>query len=282
MTLAKTLVTEANEMRTFPHVAMQVTQLTGSDGTSLQEVEELIRLDPVLVSRILKMVNSVYYGLRLPAENISKAIVFLGMKNLRNVVVLDAIKGYFLSDDEDLGPLSSRRLFAHGAAVGTCAQFLSRRMYGSPGEDAFLAGILHDIGLMVEDQTRKDQLEEVVSRYLNSQESLPEIEQDLLGTDHCTVGLVLAQEWSFSAEIQDVIAHHHLPVETPEDLAGLRGLVQIAESIVGACGYEEIEGRIEEPKGLVKEHLVERAEDFEVLAEDFIVEMKAAEALINA
>lgn len=134
---------------------MRVCQLLSKENSTIREIEEMLGLDPILVSHLLRMVNSAYYGIRYRIESISKAVVFIGLKNLRNLVVIDTMKDCFLRELEE--PVFSRKhLWMHGTAVGVCAQMISRRLLGIMGEDAFLAGILHDIGMLVEDQMRAD------------------------------------------------------------------------------------------------------------------------------
>jgi putative nucleotidyltransferase with HDIG domain len=226
------------------------------------------------------MVNSAYYGLRHPAESVAKAIVYLGMKNLRNVVMLDAIRGSFLSTSGG-SSFSSERLFLHATAVGTCAQLVARRIYGLPGEDAFLAGILHDIGLMIEAQVRPDQLQQAVDRFVAGDGGLPVLEHSVIGTDHCEIGAFLAESWQFPPEIGEVIRCHHEEPARMEELGQTRGFVLIAEHIAAASGYEEFEGKVEAPGKLLESHFHDRSEDYRLLAETFAEEMKKAEALFQ-
>ena len=99
----------------------------------------MLRLDPILVSRLLRMVSSAYYGILYRIESIAKAVVFIGLKNLRNLVVIDTMKDCFLRESE--GPVFSRkRLRMHCTAVGVCVQMISRRFLGTTGKMPFWQG----------------------------------------------------------------------------------------------------------------------------------------------
>jgi HD-like signal output (HDOD) protein len=215
-------------------------------------------------------VNSAFYGLRHKMDSIASAIMYLGTRTLRNVVVMDCLNGYFLSEAEsgENDSLSRTKLFTHGAAVGTCAQLLSRRLFSSPGEDAFLAGIVHDIGLLIEAQVREADLRRAFDRYVSGDAPLVECEREFLGTDHCEVGRALAQKWLFPAEVADVVGDHHTRIDDPAAVASLCGVIQAADYVASLCGGAEAEGRIQEPEGAVAAYIQAHGDDFRVLIED--------------
>jgi len=271
-------------MRTFPHVVLEVFRLTGLAEPSVREIEEQIRRDPVLVSRVLRRVNSAFYGLRHKMDSIASAIMYLGTRTLRNVVVMDCLNGYFLADPQagEKDTLSRARLFRHGAAVGACAQLLSRRLFASPGEDAFLAGMVHDIGLLIEAQVRENELREAFDRWVAGDAPLVQCERDVLGTDHCEVGRALAEKWLFPSEISSVVARHHERLDDPTDPASLAGVIQAADYVAALCGAGEAEGRIQEPEGAVAAYMKSHGDDFRVLIEDAKREIARTGALDGA
>jgi HD-like signal output (HDOD) protein len=97
MATAQALVNKFNKLKTLPHVGIRLTKLITDENSTMEEFEEIIRLDPTLVLRLLSMVNSSYYALRQKISSISRAVVFIGMKNLRNMVVTEALKTVFPS-----------------------------------------------------------------------------------------------------------------------------------------------------------------------------------------
>jgi HD-like signal output (HDOD) protein len=91
---AEELISRFEEFKTIPQISMQVCQLLSKENSTIREIEEMLRLDPILVSHLLRMVNSAYYGIRYRIESISKAVFFIGLKNLRNLVVIDTIRHF--------------------------------------------------------------------------------------------------------------------------------------------------------------------------------------------
>jgi putative nucleotidyltransferase with HDIG domain len=272
---AEELLNQFEEFKTIPQIAMRVCQLIAKEHSTIREIEEVLRLDPILVSRLLRMVNSAYYGIRYRVEGIAKAVVFIGLKNLRNLVVIDTMKDCFLREEAGLS-FSHKHLWIHCTAVGVCAQMISRRLLGTTGEDAFLAGILHDIGLIIEDQLQATPFQTVMQRYRDGDQSIVEEEHTVMGTDHCVVGGLLATRWKFPEEVKAAIVEHHTICAQEAELTRLPAIVQIAHYLVDISGYREIPERMEHPKGIVAEHIRSRATEYRVLARDFVEEMRKA------
>src|SRR5688500_11331798 len=143
------------DLATLPQVALKLCQMSTHEDSTLEEIEAVLRLDPLLVSRLLHLVNSAYYGLSQPVHDLKKAFLILGTRALRNLVLVDALKGYFLQKRTG-GHVDHTQLWLHCVAVGVGAKLISRRLLGKAGEDAFLAGLLHDLGLLVEEQLAPD------------------------------------------------------------------------------------------------------------------------------
>ena len=157
MPSAKELVNKFNDMKTLPHVAIRLTKMISSESTTMQDFEEVIKLDPILVVRLLKLVNSPFFGLANKVDSIAKAVVFIGMKNLRNLVAVEAIRDLYNNKSGEQG-FSRQILWMHSATVAILAQMIGQRIFALDDEDIFLAGIIHDIGLIVEDQLVSEQL----------------------------------------------------------------------------------------------------------------------------
>jgi len=278
MATAQELIKGFKKAKTIPHIALRVCQLISREHTSIQEIEEVIKLDPVLVSCLLRIINSPHYGLRNRVDSISRAVAVLGLKNLRNLVFSDALKGLFLKNAEE-SMFSRKHLWMHCTAVGVCGEMISRRLLGTTGEDAFLAGILHDIGMMVEDQAREELFLATIQRYQAGHDSFLDCERETIGTDHCAVGRLLAIEWKFPDEVQKAIRNHHTVIENVADMESLEAIVQVAHYITSVTGYSEIPERVEQPVGMVADHLRSQAEEYRVLASDFSEEMEKVASL---
>ena len=274
MTKAQLLLKKFNNSKTLPHVAIHLSRLISDEKSSVKEFEEIIRIDPSLVVRLLRVVNSPYYGLRQKVDDIDRAVVFVGMKNLYNLVVVEALKDVFReSPHEDI--FSRKMLWLHCAAVGICGKMIAERIVEQKGEDVFLCGILHDIGMIVEDQVARDLFLETCKTYEPESGQITKYERKIIGTDHCAIGYELARDWQLSHEIQEGIKNHH---KTLEDVSpsGITGIIQIAEYIVSLSGYPAIPGM----KGMLSPpltaHIQNNTEEYKTLAKDLPDEMSKA------
>ena len=277
MPTAQDVLRKFKGIKTLPHVAIQLSRLIADESTPVSQFEEVIRMDPTLVMRLLRMVNSPYYGLREKVDSISRAVVYIGMKNLRNMVVLEALKGIVKkSTNEEI--FSRSQLWLHSAAVGICSQMISERIFTQKGEDAFLCGILHDIGIILEDQVEPTLFAQACTTWQSNSKPFIEYERAIIGTDHCALGHMLAQDWKFPIEIQRAIRHHH---DLPPDISpsSLIGIIHVSEYFASKLNFTEMPGMVGVLSPAMSVHINDNINEFKALVHDFPEEMAKAEDL---
>ncbi len=276
MPSAQTLVHKFNDLKTLPHVAIRVTQLVNSDAATMKDFEEIIKLDPILVIRLLKLVNSPYFGLVNRVESISKAVVYAGMKNLRNMVAVEALRNLFTEDDNQ--EFSRRQLWKHCATVAILARMIAERLFGLAGEDEFLAGIIHDIGLIIEDQLAAQELREVARLYRSGTEVITRYEDEIIETNHCKVGGLLVFNWNMPPEVVEAIKKHH-DQDKVYPVPSITSILHIAEYIASRVNCGAVQGRQDPLPPYLTSHMKSRMTDYKVLIKDFPAEMAKAEEL---
>lgn len=276
MPTARTLVSQFNDLKTLPHVAIRVTQLVNSDSANMKDFEEIIKLDPILIIRLLKLVNSPYFGLVNKVESISKAVVYVGMKNLRNLVAIEAIRNLFKEDDKQ--GFSRRQLWKHSATVAILSRMIAERIFGLAGEDEFLAGIIHDIGLIIEDQLVGKELREAAQLYSVGDKVITSYEEGIIETNHCRVGGLLVFDWKMPEGVVEAIKKHH-DHDKIYPIPSITSILHISEYIASRLDYGLIQGRKDPLPGYLTSHLKSRMADYKVLIKDFPAEMKNAEEL---
>ena len=271
-TTAARLIKKYKRGNTLPHIVTRLAQLINDDSSTLRDFEEIISLDPALVGRLLTLVNSSYYGLVHKVDSVSRAIALLGMKNLHNIAVTDALKGMFRSNRKN-SAFSHDRLWIHCAASGICSKMIAERIFSINGDDAYLADILHDIGLIVEWQGAEKKFLEMYSRLQPDGPSIIELEQEYIGTDHCEIGYLLAEEWQMMDSLSEAIRDHHT---VDQDIApeSLTGILQISEYILNQLDFTLKENiPVSLPDALVL-HIQESVDEYQVLAEDLPEEIE--------
>ncbi len=277
MPSARKLVREFSDLKTLPHVAIRVTQMISSESTTMQDFEEIIKLDPILVVRLLKLVNSPFFGLANKVDSISKAVVFIGMKNLRNLVAVEALRDLFKSKREEEG-FSRQNLWMHSATVAILAQMISQRIFGMEDENIFLTGIIHDIGLIVEDQLVGALLRKACAKTLAENIPLEETEDEIIETNHCKVGSLLCTEWNLPKEVFEAIKSHRR-VDKVYPIPSVIGILQLAEYIAEKMKYGALPGYVSPLPTYLLSHVKERMTDYKILVKGLPDEMAKAKEL---
>ncbi len=282
MSVSEDIITEFKDSKTLPHVALKVTQMVNDDNSTMQDFEEVIQLDPLLVTRLLRLVNSPYFGIIGRVESISKAVVFVGMKSLRNLVAVEALRDIFgCGSDSEEGAFSRRQLWLHSATVAILTDMVGKRIFGDAREDLFLAGIIHDVGLIAIDQVVGDKLRKACRLYQPGHNSLIECEEEVLGTDHCRVGYNLAKSWNMPSDVMKAIRFHHKSDKSirPESITGI---LQLAEFIASKMGYSMLRGKVEPlPNHLVK-HVKSMLDNYKIIVRDAPGEIAKAKSFYES
>lgn len=276
MSTAKKFIETFADIHPLPHVVTTVTRLINDPESTMKDFEDVIKMDPVLVSRVLRLVNSPYYGLVQTVDSIGRAVAFLGMKNLHNLVVTDALKNIFIGPEKS-SVFSKRKLWIHCAAVSICSKMVAERIFGINGDDAFLCGILHDFGLLVEEQVKQEDFNQICSS-CTSTGSLIEMEQQAFATDHCEICYLMTLDWNMPLTIQEAIRDHHLISDNTAP-SSLTGIIQISEYITGQMDLATLPNLLMEISPPLMEHLQDNIDEYNVLIEDLPEEIEKAQSI---
>lgn len=278
MSTAKQFIEKFADIHPLPHIVTTVTRLINDPDSTMRDFEEVIRMDPILVSRLLRLVNSPYYGLAQTVDSIGRAVAFLGMKNLHNLVVTDALRSIFIGP-EIHSVFSKKKLWAHCAAVSICSKMVAERIFGINGDDAFLCGILHDFGLLIEEQVRQEDFHRICSS-CKSTSGLVEMEQQTFATDHCEIGNIMTLDWNMPVTIQEAIRDHHCILNDIKP-SSLTGILQISEYIATQLEFSTLPNVETLISPALIQHLQENIDEYTVLIEDLPDEIAKAQSIYS-
>jgi len=202
------VVSQVGDLPAMPEVVARVMELTEDPNVTVSDVSAVIESDPALTAKLLKVSNSSYYGMRQVVGTLKLALVILGVREVRNIVlgisVLDV-----LHDDETAILLSRRGLWPHSVLVAGVAKKLGTEIeLSSQGED-FIAGLLHDIGKLVLWRQAGEEYHALYHDCVASGRPLHECEMDRYGFDHGDVASALASAWSLPDSLACAIHFHH-------------------------------------------------------------------------
>lgn len=222
-------IQEISHIATLPEVTLKIIRIVEDPESSAQDLNKVITNDPALGARILKVVNSAFYGLPGQIGSINRAIVLLGLNAVKNIAIAASLAKLFRGG-QICPQFNARDLWQHSIGVATGTQLLSKECGLGLPDEAFLAGLIHDIGIMVEMQARRAKLVEGFEMLeANPDMSFLEMEAQVIGADHQQFGAALCRHWKFPASFGYVTGFHHRPQELAKANRTLTSLVHLAD-----------------------------------------------------
>ncbi len=230
------VMTAVERVPSLPTVVNQILAMVGKAASSAHELDELIRQDMALTGRLLKLVNSPFYGLSAPVSSITQAVSIIGFASLKSLVLAASTSALMAADLSSYG-YSERGLWKSSMAAAALARAIALRSKAPPdeAETYFVSAFLRDIGILVLGPLAARGGIRFGRPAAGADGDLQKRERDALGFDHCWVGGRIAERWSLPDPIRDAIAHHHrVPSDlTPERVRRLAG-VRLAERLTCA------------------------------------------------
>lgn len=205
--MAEKIVQATGDLPTMPHVASMVLQKLGNPNTSPKELHQTISADQALAARVLKVANSPLYGCSRAINRLTDAVVIMGFDSLRSLVMSSVMQDLFKSFG-----LTEKLLWEHSFGCAAISKHIAKVIKYPKVEEAFLAGLLHDIGKVVLNLKIPDKTREIVQEvYNNPGISFMQAEQEMFGFNHAQVGKLIARKWNFAETIEETIGCHHDP-----------------------------------------------------------------------
>ncbi len=273
------LVQQIEGVSTLPHVALQVIEVANDPESGAADLKKIVETDAALTARVLRCVNSSAYAMRREITSVQQAIAFLGLRQVRNLALTATVSELFQQSDK-VGPYSRAQLWQHLVSVGICARMIAMRRKMKNFEEAFLAGLLHDIGIVLEDQYAHGPFATLLES-LDESQTLAAAEKRHLGFDHTTLGARLATSWRFPEAAQAAIRFHH----TSANYRGAQGdivrCVEVANLICTLKGIPSVGLKLVKISPSTVRELALTREDIVVLASDLDQELAASASLFQ-
>jgi putative nucleotidyltransferase with HDIG domain len=229
------IVARTADLPTLPAAALAVMRETDSETGSAQSVGRYLAQDGALAARVLRLANSSYYGLSRSVMDVTDAVVVLGMRNVRNLALVAStypwmnkpLKGYALAPHE---------MWRHSFGVAVAASLAGAKSRRVSPEEAFVAGLLHDLGKTAISVWLENKLPAMLR--IAEREGLPfdAVERKVLGYDHMEVGAHMAESWNLPQTLVDVMRYHH----RPGDLSPANPMVDcvhVGDYLAGSMGF---------------------------------------------
>ena len=220
------------DIPTLPNIVIEVNKMLQDYDTSIKKLGNIIEKDQAMVTKILRLVNSSFYGFRSKIKNISHAIIILGFNTIKNAVVSVSIIKTF-SGKKTFEGFDITDFWKHSVGVAVTSMYLSEQTKLDSPDDCFVVGLLHDIGKVVLAQYFTGLFDGVWKSIKEDGLSFSEAEQKLLPVNHARIGGYLAKKWQFPASLIDSITYHHAIRKSVANLNQLL-IVHTANNIVNS------------------------------------------------
>lgn len=207
---AAELIQESLELASLPAVVMRAIELLNNDRTSSSEIGDIIGKDPALSARLLKIVNSAYYGFPTRIDTISRAITIVGTQELTDLILGASAINTFARIPNRL--IDMAQFWEHSLYTGVICRILARQLHSTAAERCFIIGLLHDIGSLLLYRYRPDAASRCLAMALDSNTPLTDAEQSVLGFDHAGLGADLMYAWQLPAPFIEATRFHHTPL----------------------------------------------------------------------
>ncbi len=224
-------------LESMPVQAARAFQLTSDPSANTSDFVEVIEADEVLSSKIIRIANSVYYFRGKSANDISTAVANIGLDELRCLMSATMLRSLLQGQQA-----SREQIWANSVATGVCARLLSNFCPHISSGEAFLAGLVHDVGKLIMVRKNDQEYQKVLSLVSTEHCSFVEAEEEIFTLNHVEVGKWIAEVWNFPPAVIRAVARHHENIETKEHFKELPNpvtheeLVQLADMMSHAAG----------------------------------------------
>lgn len=204
------IVKQEMELASLPNIFFQITEALKNPRSSAAYVAEVIGKDVALSAKLLKMVNTPFYGFPSKIDTLSRAVTIVGTTQLTNLALGVSVISSFEGIPDEF--FSLKEFWMHSIGCGIIARLLAGQVGVAGDEKFFVAGLLHDIGRLVMLRNHPKASKEVLRPARIGRRSLVEVEKSVWGCDHAEIGGLMLKTWRLPAFLEVLVHHHHSPM----------------------------------------------------------------------
>lgn len=227
------LVQSEVELSSFPDIYFQINEVLQSPRSSASHIADVVGKDTSLTAKLLKLVNSAFYGFPAKIDTISRAVAILGTNELTTLALGISVAEYFADIPDRLADMKG--FWKHSVACGVLARILASARVGLSEERFFVAGLIHDVGRLVMFKRLPFASTQALLLSRSTRTPLREAEQEVLGFDHAAVSGALLKAWKFPATLELPVRHHHAPAKAMNPLEP--SIIHVADALAIAMQY---------------------------------------------
>ncbi len=234
------LLTDSSDISSIKRIVTGILSIINNPRSTAKELKKLIEVDPPLTAKLLKTANSAYYSSGRKISDIEEAVIWVGFDELKELALRQKVCELF-SHGESVGAYSREALWKHCVSTAVLAKMIYRKEFCEKGDSMYAAALLHDIGIIVEDQFLHDEFIEILRRVEHDRINLIEAENDMLGYNHAEIGKALGKHWDFPDDFVRSIGSHHGPFSEQDTHSRMELTLYVANHLchVNSIGYDD-------------------------------------------
>ena len=219
---------DVESLPTLPPIVTKLNEMVADEDTTATKLGKIIEKDQVLTSKLLRMVNSSFFGFPQRISTVSNAIVLLGFNVIKTLIVTSSI--FEVMQASDVG------LFEHSLGVATAAGIIAKRLQIKNPEEVSTTGLIHDLGKIVLRSEFPEEYEEIKRITDENGLYIREVEHQRLGIGHGAIGGMLARQWNLPDRLVIPIEYHHKPGKSP-DFKDITAIIHFSDILIRALGF---------------------------------------------
>ena len=251
------------EVPPLPDIALRLIRMCQDSSIAPREIVEVIKLDPAITIKVLRLCNSTFYGLPRRITSLQEALVYVGTDALVNFVLAGCLAAMYQKENRGYG-LDEGQLWRHAIGCAICAQQVALKVERNLAGIAFTAGLLHDIGKIIMNSFVAEEFQVLLDLVDREGISFLDAERQVLGYTHAQAGAEIAEFWNLPDELVHAIRYHHEPLSA-KNYQKTVGLTHIGNILcitlgigIGSDGLaSQFEEQVLESLGLTTENLFE-------------------------
>lgn len=239
--VAAAAVASLKRFSMLPEVTLRIVEIVRDKRATAADLHRIVSTDPALCMRIMKVVNSAFYGLPQPIASLERAIVVLGGEAIKNIAMAASF-GRIVREGFAGSGSSAKALWVHSLAVAAAAKSVAESSGRADPGEAFLCGLLHDVGFLVEMRHDPKGLLTVAEARAGGGRWLTALEDEVYGANHQDFGRALCEHWQLPVRIRNPIGWHDHPLELGEESRATACAVYVADRLAAAAGLGFLAG----------------------------------------
>ena len=276
----KEIIKKIDRLKPIPQTANKIMSLAEDPSSSMSQITDVISYDQALTANLLKACNSAYFGLSRKVDSVHQAVVYVGMDQLVDLVLINCGSDDFKRRQEGYG-LEKGELWKYSVASALIGKDLAEKIGRKNNHRIFTAALVKDIGKVVLSQYVAEAHEKINTLVSDDGYSFREAEKAVIGIDHAELGGMVAEKWKFSSQMADIIRNHHLHDESAQnDIETV--IVYLADTL---CMMMGLGGEVDALHYRFHKEVIERSgftdTDFQEVMADFGTKIQLVEEMIR-